>query len=87
MLKMWLPCLLLAVVATHLVLVQPALSLHLPLWFKTIQATLSLACLLALCTYGFTYAAAVAFCKAHHARWLIAVSGGLIVAGLLIGGL
>ena len=81
MLKVGIPCLILAVVAIHLVLAHPALSLYLPLGFKTIKTALSLATLLALCTYAFTSVASVAFRTDHPARWLVA-GGGLLVVGI-----
>ena len=80
-LKVGIPCLMLVVVATHLVLAHPALSLHLLPGFKTVQTALSLATLLALCTYAFTSVASVAFRLAHPARWLI-VAAGLLVVGI-----
>lgn len=81
MLKVGIPSLLLAVVVMHLGLVHPALGRHIPLWLKTVETTLSLAGLLALCTFAFTTAAAVAFRMAHPARWVIA-GGGLLVVGV-----
>lgn len=81
MLKVGIPALILAVVASHLVLAHPALSQYLPLGFQTVKTALSLASLLALCTYAFTSVASVAFRLDHPARWLIA-GGGLLVVGI-----
>jgi hypothetical protein len=79
MLKVGIPSLLLAVVGMHLGLAHPALSRHIPLEWKTVETTLALASLLALCTFAFTTAAAVAFRLAHPARWALAGSGLLVI--------
>jgi hypothetical protein len=79
MLKVGIPCLILAVVVIHLGLAHPALSRHLPLGLKTVETALSLASLVALCTFAFTTAAAVAFRLAHPARWALAGSGLLVI--------
>jgi hypothetical protein len=84
MLKVGIPGLILAVVAIHLGLAHPALSRYVPLGLKTVETTLSLASLVALCTFAFTTAAAVAFRLEHPARWALAGSGLLVVGITLL---
>ena len=79
MLKLGIPGLILAVVAIHLGLAHPALSRYVPPGFKTVETALALASVVALCTFAFTTAAAVAFRRGHPARWALAGSGLLVV--------
>jgi hypothetical protein len=71
MLKLGIPGLILAVVLIHLGLAHPALSRYVPPGLKTVETALSLASLVALCTFAFTTAAAVAFRLEHPARWVL----------------
>jgi hypothetical protein len=67
------------VVAIHLGLAHPALRRYVPPGFKTVETALALASVVALCTFAFTTAAAVAFRRGHPARWALAGSGLLVV--------
>jgi hypothetical protein len=51
---------------------------------KTVETALSLASLVALCTFAFTTAAAVAFRLEHPARWVLTGSGLLVVGMSLL---
>jgi hypothetical protein len=84
MLKVGIPGLILAVVLIHLGLAHPALSRYVPLGLKTVETPLSLASIVALCTFAFTTAAAVAFRRGHPARWVLAGSGLLVVGITLL---